>query len=304
MSHPISWTEVRVCVPRGWQELVAEALALSPCTTVSVGNPCVDQEPPPEGAVFIRTFFQTRDDAPLLRTQIRASLEQLVAAVEDPEFKTLSVRFMVLPPEDYASSWKESWKPFRVLDLAVLPSWYEGTTRPSDCILKLDPGGSFGSGRHATTRTCLKILQERIKGEERVLDAGSGSGILSVSAALLGAREVIGFDIDDSSHDYGSRLAFDNEVEARCSFRHGGFEVLAPSEGGFDVVLANIYSDVIAEHAHSLALRLAPSGWFAFSGCPSHHIEFTRSAIQSAGLLIEEERQRGRWMTFVGVLAP
>ncbi|MAG62097.1 hypothetical protein CMO84_01070 [Candidatus Woesearchaeota archaeon] len=300
MAEPIRWTEVRVFVPRGWQELVASSMAIGPCTTVSVGNTSVGQEDAPDGFEALRTFVPTDQDTPELREQLQESLASLAKRADVPELEALSVRFHELPPEDYATSWKKSWRPFRVRDLAVVPPWFEGQVRPSDCILHLEPGGAFGSGRHATTRTCLKVLQERMRGSERVLDAGSGSGILSVSAALLGATSVLGFDIDDTGPAYGNQLARNNHVEELCTFRQGGFEVLTPGDGPFEVVLANIYSDVIQAEAENMRERLDSAGWFAFSGCPLHHVEATRVAIVEAGLRIDEERVRGRWMTFVG----
>ena len=299
MSSTPAWTEVRVLVPTGWHELVADALAVTPCTTVSVGNPSIGQSLPPDGHEFVRTFIAEEDDTPELREEIRSTLSTLAIRSGDEDLEGLQLDFKRLPPEDYATSWKKSWKPFRVGRLAVIPPWDDREVRSSDTVLRLEPGGSFGSGRHATTRDCLKTLMSRMQGGERVLDAGSGSGILSVTAALLGAADTFGFDVDENAPRAGRRLAEQNGVGDRCRFTRGGFDVL---EDGvvYDVVLANIYSDVIQQYAGALRERLAPSGWFAFSGCPVHHRDATVAAILDAGLLIESERSRGRWHTFAG----
>jgi ribosomal protein L11 methyltransferase len=292
---------VRVSVPLGWHELVAGALEIGPCTTVAFGRTSVGSEPAPDGCDYVRTFLPRNADTPAERARIRAALEALAERAAVPELARLVIEFKELPAEDYARSWRKSWKPFRVGRLAVLPSWRPGPPpRATDLRLTLEPGGAFGSGRHATTRICLRVLQERLRGGERVLDAGSGSGILSVAAALLGARSVFGFDIDPTSVPYGAALAVDNGVAGACRFREGGFEVLGTDDAGFDVVLANIYSDVIQQHAADLAARLAPRGWFAFSGCPAHHVEATLGALPGAGLAVTEHRVRGRWHTFVG----
>ncbi|MFT5155127.1 MAG: ribosomal protein L11 methyltransferase, partial [Planctomycetota bacterium] len=218
-----------------------------------------------------------------------------------PELEGLTASFRCLPPEEYASSWRKSWKPFRVGKLCVLPTWYEGKLRADDLRMTLEPGGSFGSGRHATTRTCLRVLGERVKGGETVLDAGSGSGILAVAATLFGAGRALGFDIDPNSKMYGDDLARQNKVSDRVTFRTGDFSVLSDQDQDFDFVLANIYSDVIQSEVRNLMDRLALGGCFMFSGCPQHHRDNTRRAILNAGLVIEEERQRGRWITFVGL---
>ena len=296
-NPPVRWTEVRVLVPEGWQELAAEALAFGPCTSVAFGRPSLAADAAPAGFEYVRTFLPSTNDSPALRDELTARLCALAESTGAEELAKLRVEFKELPPEDYANSWKKSWKPFRAKRLCVLPSWSTAKPRAEDRVLKLEPGGAFGSGRHATTRTCLFVLQERLRGGERVLDAGSGSGILAVTAALLGALDVAGFDIDPTAETYANALARDNGVEARCRFTTGGFEHLS---GTYDVVLANIYSDVIQLHARDLAAAMAPGGWFAFSGCPMHHADATRAAITAAGLHVEEERVRGRWHTFVG----
>ncbi len=300
-----AWVEARVAVPTGWHELAAEALAIGPCTTVAVGAHSVASKPPPAQHEYVRTFFPAADDGPDLRAKLQAALDRLAGLTEEPELEGLGIDFLPLPPEDYATSWRKSWRPFRLRrkdrELLVLPAWDRGAEQaPSaDLHLWIQPGGSFGSGRHATTRTCMAVLLERIRGGERVLDAGTGSGILAVLARLAGAEEALGFDTDPVSKPAAEELAKENNT-SHVQFRTGTLECVASDEGPFDVVLANIYSDVIQAEAARLASVLAPGGWFAFSGCPLHHLEATRAAILAAGLRIDQERLRGRWMTFVG----
>lgn len=296
----ISWTEVRVLVPMGWQELVAEAITLDGCSSAAFGRPNLGVPEAPEGLEYVRAFVASHRDTPETRAELEGAVRRLGKATGCEELDGLELEFKVLPPEDYATSWKKSWKPFRVGRLCLLPPWDERAVRAGERRLTIEPGGSFGSGRHATTRTCLRVLDQRIAGGEHVLDAGCGSGILSVASALLGAESIMGFDIDANSEVAGSLLAQDNGVARRCAFRTGGFETLEAKDRDFDVVLANIYSDVIQAHAVDLRERLAPTGWFAFSGCPAHHLEETVRAMEDAGLVIEEHLPRGRWHTFVG----
>ncbi|MFT7670814.1 MAG: ribosomal protein L11 methyltransferase [Planctomycetota bacterium] len=300
MSTPLAWIEVRALVPNGWQELVAECLMIGPCTSAAFGRPnlAVDEAPP--GKDFVRVFISNAEDSKELRTELRSRLQGLAKSTGDPDLEGLDLEFKLLPPEDYATSWKKSWKPFRVAPLCLLPPWDQRDIKEGELRLTIQPGGSFGSGRHATTRTCVRVLTRRIRGGERLLDAGAGSGILSVAASLLGAQSAVGFDIDPNSAVASSELASDNGVSDKCTFRTGGFETLESKDTNFDVVLANIYSDIIQAHAKDLHARLSPSGWFAFSGCPHHHLDPTVRAIKEAGLEIEESLQRGRWHTFVG----
>ena len=296
----LSWIEVRVLVPEGWQELVAETLALGPCTSVAFGRPSLASEPAPAGFDYVRTFLPSHSDSPALRASIRAALDALGARAEIDELRALPLEFRALPPEDYARSWMKVWKPFRLGRLAVVAPWKTSALRPGDLRLELEPGGAFGSGRHATTRMCLAVLQQRLAPGARLFDAGSGSGILAVAAALLGAREAVGFDIDPNAQPWAEELARRNGVAGRARFLTAGFECL-PGLGRCDALVANIYSDVIQEHAGALRAALAPGGWFAFSGCPAQHAAATRVAIEKSGLVLEEVRVRGRWNTFVGV---
>ncbi|MCA8980602.1 MAG: 50S ribosomal protein L11 methyltransferase [Planctomycetes bacterium] len=296
----IRWTEVRILVPQGWQELVAERVCAGPCTSAAFGRSSLAAEAVPEGFEMVRAFLPDRSDTPEVRAAIEDDLAQLAALTEAPELDGLRIEWRELPPEDYANSWKKSWKPFRVGRLLLLPPWKDWTPRADEVRLTIQPGGAFGSGRHATTRTCLRALSQRIAGGERVLDAGSGSGVLSVAAALLGAESCLGFDVDANAAFIADELAQDNGVASRCEFRGGDFGVLGPDDSSYDVVLANIYSDIIQAHAADLSERLAASGWFMFSGCPDRHAPETRAAIEAAGLRITEERPRGRWYTFIG----
>lgn len=296
----LSWIEVRVLAPEGWQELVAETLAIGPCTSVAFGRPSLASEPAPEGFEYVRTFLPSHADSPALRDSIRAALDDLGARAEVDELRALALEFRALPPEDYARSWMKVWKPFRLGRIAVVAPWKTSTLRAGDLRLELEPGGAFGSGRHATTRMCLGVLQQRLVPGTRLFDAGSGSGILAVAAALLGAREAVGFDIDPNAQPWAEELARRNGLAERARFLTAGFECL-PALGVCDALLANIYSDVIQEHAGTLRAALRPGGWFAFSGCPAQHAAATRAAIEQSGLRLEEVRVRGRWNTFVGV---
>lgn len=295
------WTEVRVDVPLGWQELIAEALSFGPCTTVAMGTTSIAARQPSEDSEAVRTFVMAKDDSPAFRASVQARLDQLADAVKVDELRDLKLSFKPLPPEDYATSWRKDWKPFRVGKLVLLPPWCEkGPPRATDIRLTIEPGGSFGSGRHASTRTCLRVIDLAIRGGERILDAGTGSGVLSVAATMLGAESAIGFDIDPASKTSAEELAERNGVAARCEFREGDFGTLRPEDTGFDVVLANIYADVLQAHAAELKKRLAPGGWFAFSGCRIDHRDATVAKMTEIGLQVREERRRGRWVTLVG----
>lgn len=294
------WVEVRVVVPDGWEELVAGELALDGCTSVAFGRPNLAAPAAPEGTDYVRTFFAAEDDSSALRDAIAEKLATVARRTGADELAGLEATFHALPPEDWATSWRKSWRPFRVGRLCVVTHDWDGARRDGDVLLRLEPGGAFGTGRHATTRMCLRAIQEFDLAGARVLDAGTGTGILAVAAALCGARAVLGFDIDPRSAREASELAADNGVAERAEFRGGDFGVLTADDVGFDLVLANIYADVLQDESAALAERMGRGARFLFSGCLDRHGAATRAAIAAAGLTVDEVRRRGRWLTFVG----
>lgn len=297
--HP-AWTEISVLAPLEWHELVADALALGPCTSVAFGSPSRATPPPRAGWDWVRTFVLESEDNAQFRQHLSAQIARLGQRSGVAELAGLELSFRRLPPEDYANSWRKGWKALRVGRFAITPYDWKGSLRPSDIRLLLEPGGAFGTGRHATTRACLATVAKRAREGARVLDAGTGNGILCVAAALSGARQALGFDIDPAARPYALELAERNGVAERCEFRVGGFDCLGAGERDFDGVVANIFADLIAAHAADMAERLARGGWFAFSGCISHKRQSTLEAIRAAGLEVEELATRGRWDTFRG----
>ncbi len=302
-AHPV-WTEIRVLAPECWLELVADVLALSPCTSVAFGRPSLGSAAPPPGFDYVRTFVLESLDTPALRAEVERKLANLADATGARELAGLCPRFARLPAEDYANSWKKSWKPFRVAGFALVTRDWSKVLRSSDRRLVMEPGGAFGTGRHPTTRGCLRAIARRVRSGDRVLDAGCGNGVLAVASALCGAHETLGFDIDAAALPYAEILAADNAVGRQCKWRVGGFECLGSQDVGFDGVCANLFADLIQAHALDLARRLKPGGWFAISGCRADLQVATLGALAAAGLLLEERTTRGRWDTYVGVRAP
>lgn len=300
MSALPAWTEVRVLAPIGWHELVAETLQDGPCTSVAFGRPSLGVAAAPEGFEYVRTFLPRREDTAANRARILEALRGLAQATGERRLGDLDVEFKPLPPEDYATSWMKVWKPFRVGKLCVLSPWTTSTPRPGDVTMVLEPGASFGSGRHATTRMMLRAIQARVRPGQRIVDCGTGSGILAVAAAQFGASVVVAFDVDPNAEPNARDLAERNGVADRCRFATGGFELLPVRERPFDGLLANIYSDVLQLHAPDFRDCLGPGGWFALSGCPAQHAEATDRSLDAAGLTITDRPVRGRWHSFVG----
>jgi ribosomal protein L11 methyltransferase len=308
------WTEVLVEVPDGWCELVADELTRLLGTSVAYGPTSLATPPPAAGHEHLRAYALEEGDTPDWRRHLCERLASLAERCGAPELADLAPRFSALPHEDWATSWRKRWKPFRVGRLCVVSPEWTGAVRPGDTRLELEPGGAFGTGRHATTRLCLAALQARLAPGERVLDAGCGTAILAVASLLLGARGALAFDNDRHALPYARDLAERNGVAGRCELRCSELGELEPELGelepepgepdlepaSFDGLVANIYHDVFRDHAAALARWLKPGGWFVFSGILAERAAETSDALFRAGLRVEERAQRGRWCGLYG----
>lgn len=166
----------------------------------------------------------------------------------------------------WRDAWKEHFKPQRHgRRLVVRPSWEPFAPGPDDAVVVLDPGRAFGSGLHASTALVLAELDGRIRGGERVLDVGCGSGILALAALALGAKRAVAVDDDPEAVAVATENARDNAMSGRLVARLPPLPRVGAS-GGFDVVVANIQADVLIALSTPLARRVRPAGLLMLSG--------------------------------------
>jgi ribosomal protein L11 methyltransferase len=295
-----TWTDVRVLVPVGWHELVAESLAPFSVPGTALGRASLGSEAPPEGWEWVRVFLAGERDDPPTRAAVQQVLAELRERTGAAELAGLTAQFVRLAPQDYTRTWRRDFRAFRLGRLVVVPPGWPGRLRAGDLPLELEPGGAFGTGRHATTRACLRELLFRLRPGERVLDAGTGSGILAVAALRLGAGFALGFDVDETALRYARDLAERNRCAQDLAWRVGDVDCVSATDGAFDGLLANLYSDVLIERGAALARGLRAGGWFAVSGFTAARADLVRTALEAAGLTVEREQARGRWRAYGG----
>ncbi len=198
--------------------------------------------------------------------------------------------------QDWENEWKKDYKAFRISDRVVIcPSWETFEASPSDVVVSLDPGSAFGTGTHETTSTCAVILDDVIKGGEKVLDLGTGSGILAIICKKLGAGEVDAVDIDKLAVD----VAVDNcEINGCPDIQCYVGELKNVRSSDYDIIVANIIADVIASIACDIPSRLAPGGKFICSGIINTKKEMVEKALADSGFKILRVEEKNDWMAY------
>jgi len=215
-----------------------------------------------------------------------------------PQFGSLLADTRTVSEDAWAEVWKQYYKPFYAGNhLVVKPTWEPFDPAPGDKIIEIDPGMAFGSGTHETTGMCISLLEETIRGGERIIDVGTGSGILAIAAALLGAGHVLAVDIDPDAVRVASENVAHNRVENVVTVLEG--DLLKKVDETCEICVANIISDIIISFAAPLMDHIEPGGLFICSGIVRERTEEVRQALLDAGYEILKTEHRGEWTAFL-----
>jgi ribosomal protein L11 methyltransferase len=197
---------------------------------------------------------------------------------------------------NWAEAWKAHYTPQRIgRHLRVVPSWLAVEVEPADRVIRLDPGMAFGTGLHPTTRLCLEELEERVRPGLAVLDVGTGSGILAIAAARLGAGRVLALDIDPQAAAIAAANAANNGVAIETV---AGELAELPAET-FDLVVANLLAGLLIELAAGLAARCRPGGQLVAGGILADQAAAVGAALAAAGFGPSSSRASGDWVALV-----
>lgn len=213
----------------------------------------------------------------------------------------------VVKEEDWAHAWKRHYKPMRIGRRVLLtPAWEKPEPLPNDLLVRLEPGMAFGTGLHPTTRLCVAALEEWVQPGDAFLDVGTGSGVLSIVAAKLGARPVWATDIDPLAVRAAQENALRNGIAlAPGVFRIEQGSIPAGQTGRFNVIAANILAEVLVGlfdgtfETVTLAEPLAPGGRLILSGILEEKSEMVLSAAARHGLKEVERRREADWVSLV-----
>ncbi|MBN1956162.1 MAG: 50S ribosomal protein L11 methyltransferase [Anaerolineae bacterium] len=282
----MKWLEASVAVDSEAAEAVAEVLA-------RIAPRGVAMEAGPEGIgagpVTVRAYLPVDEHIRAVRRQVEEALWHLGQIVPVPE-----PTFCPIEEQDWAEAWKKNLCVLHVgRRIVVRPSWLPHEPRAGEILVELDPGMAFGTGSHPTTQLCLMALEDYARPGMRLLDLGTGSGILAIAAAKMGVESVLAVDKDPQAVVVARENARRNAVAERITVVEGSLERV---EGHFDLVLANIIAKVIVELAQQgIARHLAPGGVLAVSGLLAGQEEEIAAALGQAGLEITASKQVDDW---------
>ena len=249
----------------------------------------------PERGVIIRAYLPVESRLPARLQEIKANVDRILATLPHLEGK---IEFRRVEEEDWAGAWKKYYQTAKVgRRLVIKPVWEEYAPSPEEIVIELDPGMAFGTGTHPSTVMCLELLEDYVSGGERVIDIGTGSGILAIAAAKLGAAAVIGIDCDPIAVKSATSNVKLNKVAERVSLRQG--DLLTGVQETADLVVANLTSDLIQELATQLDAVLKPEGRAILGGIITARLAEVQDSLGEAGYAAVETRTQDDWVTLV-----
>lgn len=246
------------------------------------------------GRITATIFLESKPTRRELKATVRQSFARMRQFGLDPGKRRLSITRV--RKQDWAESWKRHFQPFTVgSQLLVKPSWSKRKAGRAQKVVVLDPGLSFGTGQHPTTRFCLEqLVGARVpKTRQAFLDIGTGSGILAIAAAKLGYRPVCAFDFDPVAVRVAKENARKNRVALRIA--RGDITKMARSATKYDVVCANLTADLLESCATKIAGFIKPQGWLVLAGILRAQIFSVRKCFESRGFLVKKLRAEGGW---------
>ena len=233
----------------------------------------------------------------------RSELEAEVARLGNHIGLIYRLSYRQVDEQNWAESWKAFFWPQRVGErIVVKPSWRDYAAGPGEIVVELDPGMAFGTGTHPTTALCVQLIERHLKSGDAFLDIGTGSGILMLAAAKLGAARLCGGDRDGMAVRIAAENLRRNGIgPQRVCLVQGS--LAAPFRGRFDVVAANILTHVIVELLDDLARLLKPGGIFICSGIIEPNRDLVAGKMREAGFEVLEIRQKEGWVAMAGKMA-
>ncbi|WP_369354029.1 50S ribosomal protein L11 methyltransferase [Lysinibacillus capsici] len=251
----------------------------------------------PKDGVIVKAYLSESSFLNETVEEIKAAITNLTNFNIDIGENVVSI--VEVNEEDWATAWKQYYHPVKISErFTIVPTWEEYTPVSTDeLIIELDPGMAFGTGTHPTTVMCLQGLEKVIKEGDTVVDIGTGSGVLSIGAALLGAKSVHALDLDEVAVRSARENVAINKVEDKVAVFHGN--LLDTVKEPADVVVANILAEIIMSFTDDAYTIVKPGGLYVTSGIIGAKRDDVKVALEASGFVIEEVLLMEDWVAII-----
>ena len=309
-----TWIEVRVSTKSEALEAVEGIFYMLDCKGVAVEDPedVLGREQGPltwdfadinilehKGkAAVVKAYFSQDDKVEEIVAYTKEKLEELKAMGFD--IGEGKIECETMHEEDWANNWKKYYKPTKVGEkIVVKPIWEEYEPKAEELVIELDPGMAFGTGEHETTRMCIQALEKYVSKDSIVFDVGCGSGILSIAAALLGAKKAVGVDLDPVAVESANENLKFNKLD-NIEILHGN--LLDVIDGKADIVVANIIAEVICILTGDVSKALNKGGYFITSGIIHDRVDMVLNKLEECGFEVVKVNKDGEWNCIIAKL--
>ncbi|WP_419881438.1 50S ribosomal protein L11 methyltransferase [Peribacillus sp. B-H-3] len=251
----------------------------------------------PQEGVILKAYLPVNSFLGETVEEIKDAINNLL--LFDIDLGRNSISISEVNEEEWATAWKKYYNPVKISErFTIVPTWEEYTPVKSDeLIIELDPGMAFGTGTHPTTVMCIQALERTVKPHDKVVDVGTGSGVLSIAAAMLEAQEVQALDLDIVAVTSAKLNVKLNKVQDIVSVTQNN--LLDGVDEAADVVVANILAEVIMRFTDDVAKAVKPGGYFIASGIIQAKKQDVKDAISASGFTIEETILMEDWVALI-----
>lgn len=251
----------------------------------------------PKEGVIIKAYFVVNSFMGKIIEEIKEAINGLLRYGIDIGFNKVTIS--EVNEEDWATAWKKYYKPVKISKyITIKPTWEEYEPESDqECIIELDPGMAFGTGTHPTTVLCIQAIEKKLKKGDQIIDVGTGTGVLSIAAAKLGAARVLALDLDDVAVESAKLNVKLNKVQGIVTVKQNN--LLDQVAEKADLIVANILAEVIIRFVDDASSLLNQDGTFITSGIIKRKKQEVKDALLAQDFMIEETLENEDWVAFI-----